>query len=682
MNKSPEIKIRLQTKLVILLGTVVLFIAITTGVVAIYKAGLTLEKQTAEMFIVAAAQSANVSKEKINGVWGSLHSMTDEVPYTELISHREDWLIPECEAKKHDNMVICDRNGFATDLDNKTYKLSDYDFFKKALEGNNYVTSPISVPEFSGMDLKNPIESTMKSKDGKVIIYAIPIRANNQISGVLIAIRDPLDLSTTTRKVSFLDKTGTAFMVDEAKKIVAHNDDSMVLDGKSKPSEAVQAIGNKIGGFGEYVDNNKNMFLAYSKIEGTPFDLAITAPKDVIFASINQMKIWLFVMIIVLSFITIAISWFLLGILVKPINKVSKVLQDIAEKDLRNITIPEEILKMGDEIGRLGYSTKMIGQMVLETIATQRSFSEKLSTIANMVNNKTTGIHKELTSALKTSQNVSSGVEETSAATQEISANGSEVSEIMSDLSSALEKGHIAIKQIENKGRQKASEFGKTKTKIFEAYKVKKVATTTALKDAQVVQEISTLVATISEIADQTNLLALNAAIEAARAGEQGRGFAVVAEEVRTLAENSKKATADIASLIKKVLLAVEKLGVNSKELLEMIDQVVLPGYTSASDAPLETNKDLGNIQEMISVIEKWANKAQQSVNGISSSIEDVANTSQESAASMATFTETVANISGEADSIKEVTSALTEMAQVLKGFMAQFQINQLKLEK
>ena len=63
-------------------------------------------------------------------------------------------------------------------------------------------------------------------------------------------------------------------------------------------------------------------------------------------------------------------------------------------------------------------------------------------------------------------------------------------------------------------------------------------------------QEISRTLSVITEIASQTNLLALNAAIEAAQAGDAGRGFAVVAEEIRKLAEDSRKSAKEIKILV------------------------------------------------------------------------------------------------------------------------------------
>ena len=99
------------------------------------------------------------------------------------------------------------------------------------------------------------------------------------------------------------------------------------------------------------------------------------------------------------------------------------------------------------------------------------------------------------------------------------------------------------------------------------------------------VNEIEGILELINDIADQTNLLALNAAIEAARAGDAGRGFAVVADEVRRLAERSKAAAAQIATIVEgaqtqssETVLALEKSIKQMERGLGLLQEVAKAG--------------------------------------------------------------------------------------------------------
>jgi methyl-accepting chemotaxis protein len=117
-----------------------------------------------------------------------------------------------------------------------------------------------------------------------------------------------------------------------------------------------------------------------------------------------------------------------------------------------------------------------------------------------------------------------------------------------------------------------AAQAAETQTNLQLAQTDLKASGDRTLALAGRVNEIEGILELINDIADQTNLLALNAAIEAARAGDAGRGFAVVADEVRRLAERSKAAAAQIATLVEgaqaqssETVMALEK-GVKQME--------------------------------------------------------------------------------------------------------------------
>ncbi|MBO4847496.1 MAG: methyl-accepting chemotaxis protein [Lachnospiraceae bacterium] len=431
--------------------------------------------------------------------------------------------------------------------------------------------------------------------------------------------------------------------------------------------QAVQA-GEKISG-NIVAFEGRNYYFYFSPIDSTGLSICAMIPVDNVTAEMSGIRNVTIIMVIIGIIVALGIGMLLARGISTTLSSVCHNLDKVAKGDFTR----KFNTKRKDEMRFLTDTLNETIEGINGLMKNVRGFGSDVTDSANKVYESSDNMRDIMKNICNELGQLAEG-SESQAKDADVCANE------MSEFSDKVESVVNSTDQMEQAVRNTLDSTHHGKSTISSLNE--KTALTTELVQ-QLVEEIqevirqtdviSNFVEVINEIADQTNLLSLNASIEAARAGEAGKGFAVVAEEIRKLADESMKASAQIDSILGDIRIASEKATSSANrttsyiseqgEALENTTEVFADITSCVEDMVDGLNLISDNMTAMLKEKELIVN----SITNIAAVSEETAAVTRSVTDSISSQLDTAVSLAAEADTLNnKVTSLSDSMSHVV----------------
>ena len=417
----------------------------------------------------------------------------------------------------------------------------------------------------------------------------------------------------------------------------------------------------------EYDFNGTTKYSAYTILNNENI-LVLTADESEALAGITTVTGVAVGIIAIVVLIAIIISFIMGRRLMRPLVKVSTIIEDVANG---NIEADFSVVKeSNDEIGLIIEKMKELTQSLGSIVGKIRNSSDTMSSNSYELNDTSS-------QTLAANNEISKAVEDVAEGSTGMAASISKINENLLEMSNETKDINASVDEIKNQtvAVQDSSKIMNDKIKSMQdsSHKMDEGISAISKRIETVnttVDKVSNIVSVIEEISSETNLLSLNASIEAARAGDAGKGFAVVAQEIRVLSDNTNTELENIkqiiSSLVEECRYCVQASGTivedNAKQKEEI--KAVLDEFGSLDEQIQKTAEKADEIEELVTAMIELNDDITKSSNSLTdvsaanaAATEEMNANIEELNAMMNGVSEMAGHMNDESDGLKEALS-------------------------
>lgn len=417
----------------------------------------------------------------------------------------------------------------------------------------------------------------------------------------------------------------------------------------------------------EYDFNGTTKYSAYTILNNENI-LVLTADESEALAGITTVTGVAVGIIAIVVLIAIIISFIMGRRLMRPLVKVSTIIEDVANG---NIEADFSVVKeSNDEIGLIIEKMKELTQSLGSIVGKIRNSSDTMSSNSYELNDTSS-------QTLAANNEISKAVEDVAEGSTGMAASISKINENLLEMSNETKDINASVDEIKNQTTavQDSSKIMNDKIKSMQdsSHKMDEGISAISKRIETVnttVDKVSNIVSVIEEISSETNLLSLNASIEAARAGDAGKGFAVVAQEIRVLSDNTNTELENIkqiiSSLVEECRYCVQAsctiVEDNAKQKEEI--KAVLDEFGSLDEQIQKTAEKADEIEELVTAMIELNDDITKSSNSLTdvsaanaAATEEMNANIEELNAMMHGVSEMAEHMNNESDGLKEALS-------------------------